>query len=145
MRGIPVKRPRIEWKPSLFQRCGQPGQQQGLRIPSLSSVSTRSMCCLRVFGFLTEIIQHIHSLRASAVISSHLARAAGSEMRTFRKSAGTPCTAPSEIAFLVMDFILLVTWLVWRIRECWRRPGMLERPHVGGYRIWMSAGERRRT
>jgi hypothetical protein len=28
-------------------------------------------------------------------------------MRTFRKSAGTLCTAPEEIAFLVMDFILL--------------------------------------
>ena len=27
-------------------------------------------------------------------------------MRTFRKSAGTLCTAPGEIAFLVMDFIL---------------------------------------
>jgi hypothetical protein len=27
-------------------------------------------------------------------------------MRTFRKSAGTLCTAPAEIAFLVMGFIL---------------------------------------
>jgi hypothetical protein len=27
-------------------------------------------------------------------------------MRTFRKSAGTLCTAPGESAFLVMDFIL---------------------------------------
>src|SRR2546427_7507468 len=27
-------------------------------------------------------------------------------MRTFHKSAGTLCTAPGEIAFLVMDFIL---------------------------------------
>ena len=60
------------------------------------------MCCLLVFGFLTEITQQIHSLRASAVISSHFARAAGSEMRTFRKSAGTLCTAPGEIAFFVM-------------------------------------------
>jgi hypothetical protein len=39
-------------------------------------------------------------------MSSHFARAAGSEMRTFRKSVGTLCTAPGEIAFLVMDFIL---------------------------------------
>ena len=39
-------------------------------------------------------------------ISSHFARAAGSETRTFRKSAGRLCTAPGEIAFLVMDFIL---------------------------------------
>src|SRR5580700_2587653 len=65
------------------------------------------MCCLRVSGFLTEITQQIHSLRASGVISSHFARAAGSAMRTFRKSAGTLCTAPAEIAFLVMEFILL--------------------------------------
>jgi hypothetical protein len=27
-------------------------------------------------------------------------------MRTFRKSAGTLCTAPGEIAFFAMDFIL---------------------------------------
>ena len=76
------------------------------RIPSLSSVRTRSMCCLLVSGFLTEITQQIHSLRASGVIPSHFARATGSEMRTFRKSAGTLCTAPGESAFLLMDFIL---------------------------------------
>ena len=64
------------------------------------------MCCLRVSGFLTEITQQIHSLRASGVISSHFALATGSEMKTFRKSAGKLCTAPGEIAFLVMDFIL---------------------------------------
>jgi len=77
-------------------------------MPSLSSVRTRSMCCLLVSGFLTEITQQIHSLRASGVMFSHCARATGSEMRTFRKSAGTLCTAPGEIAFLVMDFILTV-------------------------------------
>jgi hypothetical protein len=38
-------------------------------------------------------------------MSSHFARAAGSEMRTFRKSSGTLCTAPGEIACLVMDFV----------------------------------------
>src|SRR5215469_3294303 len=64
------------------------------------------MCCLLVSGFLTEITQQIHSLRASSVISSHFALAAGSEMRTLRKSAGTLCTAPGEIAFLGMGFIL---------------------------------------
>ena len=89
-----------------FQRWGQPGQQQGRRIPSLSSVRTRSMCCLLVSGLLTEMTQQIHSLRASGVISSHFARATGSEMRTFRKSAGTACTAPRETALLVMDFSL---------------------------------------
>jgi hypothetical protein len=64
------------------------------------------MCCLLVSGFLTEITQQIHSLRASGVIFSHFARATESEMRTFRKSAGTLCTAPGESVFLFMDFIL---------------------------------------
>src|SRR5215467_14362845 len=64
------------------------------------------MCCLLVSGFLTEITQQIHSLRASGVISSHFARAAESERRVFRKSAGTVCTAPLETTFLVMNCIL---------------------------------------
>ena len=63
------------------------------------------MCCLLVSGFLTEITQQIHSLRASGVISSHSARAAGSAMRTFCKSVGTACIAPEEIAFLLIDFL----------------------------------------
>lgn len=50
---------------------------------------TLSTCCLLVSGFLTEITQQIHSLRASGVISSHFLRSAGSESRAFRKSAGT--------------------------------------------------------
>ena len=65
------------------------------------------MCCLLVSGFLTEIIQQIHSLRASGVMSSHFARATESEIRTFRKSGGTLCTAPGEIVFLLINFILL--------------------------------------
>ena len=64
------------------------------------------MCCLLVSGFLTEMTQQIHSLRASGVISSHFASAAGSEMRTLRRSAGKLCTAPPEIVGLAMDFIL---------------------------------------
>src|SRR5258708_14581114 len=70
------------------------------------------MCCLLVSGLLTEMTQQIHSLRASGVISSHFARAAGSEMRTFRKFAGTACTAPRETALLVMDFSLYPTGVV---------------------------------
>jgi hypothetical protein len=65
------------------------------------------MCCLLVSGFLTEITQQIHSLRASGVIFSHFARATESEMRTFRKSGGTVCTAPGEIVFMLINFILL--------------------------------------
>ena len=82
------------------------------------------MCCLRVSGFLTEITQQIHSLRASGVISSHFARAAGSEMRTFRKSAGTPCTAPEEITFFSINFILhrhaIGSGLLWKFEGCRR-------------------------
>jgi hypothetical protein len=40
-------------------------------------------------------------------MSSHFARATESEMRTLRKSGGTLCTAPGEIAFLLIKFILL--------------------------------------
>ena len=76
-----------------------PAQQQGLRTPSLSSVCTRSTCWLLVSAFLTEIVQQIHSLRASGVISSHAANATGSPLRTFRKSAGSLCTVPLEILF----------------------------------------------
>lgn len=63
------------------------------------------MCCLLVSGFFTEMTQQIHSLRASGVISSHFARAARSEIRAFRKSAGTACTGPREIVFFAMNFV----------------------------------------
>jgi len=53
---------------------------------------------------LTEVVRIIldHNLHKPREI----ARAAESEARTFRKSAGTLCDAPGEIPFLVMDFIL---------------------------------------
>ena len=76
-------------------------------MPSLSSVRARSMCCFRVSGLFTEITQQIHSLRASGVMSSHFAHAAGSEMRTSRKSAGILCTGPAEIVFLAMVLFYL--------------------------------------
>ena len=95
------------------QRCGQPGQQHGLRIPSLSSEHTRSTCCFLVSGFFTEIVQHIHSFRASGVMSSHFDRAAGSEVRAFRKSAGMLCTTPAEIAFLGMNFTYISQFHFW--------------------------------
>jgi hypothetical protein len=81
----------------------QPGQQQGRRIPSLSSEHTLSTCCLLVSGFLTEVVQQIHSLRASGVISSHFANAAKSEVRAIRKSAGILCTVPDEIFLVVIS------------------------------------------
>src|SRR3989338_10424581 len=80
-------------------RCVQPIQQHGRRIPSFSSEQTRSTCCCRTSGVLTDSVQQIHSLRASGVLSSQCASAALSAVRAFRKSAGSLCTTPSEISF----------------------------------------------
>ena len=85
----------------LSVRWVQPIQQQGRRVPSLSCAHTRSTCSRRVSGFLTEIDQQIHSLRASGVRSSHAARALGSDVRTFRKSGGRSCATPPEIALII--------------------------------------------
>jgi hypothetical protein len=52
-----------------------------------------------------EITQQIHSFRASGVRSSHRSMADGSDSRALRKSAGTSCTTPVAIAFLVMVII----------------------------------------
>src|SRR3989344_4789419 len=72
----------------------QPAQQQGLRIPLLSFERVFSIRILLVSAFLPDVTQHIHSLRASGVISSHTARATGVAIRAFRKSSGTLCTTP---------------------------------------------------
>ena len=71
-------------------------------MPSFSSVRTRSTCCCLVSGFFTEVAQHIHSLRASGVRSSHTASASASDARVFRKSSGNSWTTPPEILLLVI-------------------------------------------
>jgi hypothetical protein len=68
-------------------------------MPSISSEHTRSTCCFLVSSFLTEVVQQIHSLRASGVMSSHAACAAGEARSAFLKSAGNACTVPLESAF----------------------------------------------
>ena len=93
-----IKTPRFR----LFQRCEQPAQQHGRRIPSISSVRVRAIWSFLVSGFLTDSTQQIHSLRARGVISSHAASAARSAARVFRKSAGIWCTVPAEIPFLAI-------------------------------------------
>ena len=85
----------------LSLRWMQPIQQHGRRFPSLSFETILRTCCRLVSGALTEIVQQIHSFRASGVISSHAARAFASETRAFRKSEGRPCAVPAEI-FLFM-------------------------------------------
>src|SRR5688572_3742578 len=62
------------------------------------------MCSFLVSSFLTKVTQHIHSLRARGVRSSHIASATLSEVRAFRKSAGTLCTTPCEIVLLILLF-----------------------------------------
>jgi hypothetical protein len=94
---MPIRPPR-----KAVQRWRQPGQQQGRRFPSISSVRVLSIRRALVSGFLAESIQHIHSLRARGVISSHAASAFESEVRGFGKSGGTLCTTPEAISFLVI-------------------------------------------
>jgi hypothetical protein len=77
-----------------FQRCGQPGQQQGLRFPSLRLERPHSIRRVLVFGFLADSIQQIHSFRASGVMSSHVSNALASEVSAFFRSAGRSWTTP---------------------------------------------------
>ena len=86
---------------ALSVRWVHPIQQQGRRIPSLSCDTTLPTCSFLVSGFLTEIVQQIHSLRESGVMSSHAARASGSEDRAFRKSIGSSWATPPEIFLLI--------------------------------------------
>src|SRR5579864_6959362 len=81
----------------------QPGQQQGRRFPSLRLEQPHSIRRLLVSAFFADSIQHIHSLRASGVISSHAVNAGGSDVSAFLKSAGTSCTTPLEIFFCDID------------------------------------------
>ena len=90
---------------TLFQRWGQPGQQQGRRFPSTSSVRVLSILWLLVSGFLAEVTQQIHSLRASGVMSFHAASAAG-PARAFFRSAGSLCTA-FPVKVLLFGFFIL--------------------------------------
>ena len=85
-----------------IQRCIHPAQQQGRRIPLLSFESVFFIRILLVSDFLADSIQHIHSLRASGVISSHMALANGIDVSAIRKSSGTLCIVPVAISFLVI-------------------------------------------
>ncbi len=73
------------------------------RFPSLRLEQPHSIRRLLVSAFLADSIQHIHSLRASGVMSSHAANACGSDASAFFKSAGISCTTPLEICFCDID------------------------------------------
>jgi hypothetical protein len=88
-----------------------PAQQQGLRIPPMSFESAFSIRILLVSAFLPDVTQHIHSLRASGVISSHAACAEGFETMALRKSVGILCTTPPAISFLAIRlFYQILYW-----------------------------------
>ena len=87
-----------------YPRCGQPAQQHGLRIPPLSLESAFSMRIFFVSAFLPDVTQHIHSFRASGVISSHTSCAAGVEEIALRKSDGILCTVAGTVPFLSMRY-----------------------------------------
>lgn len=87
---------------ALSLRCMHPIQQHGLRVPSFSLSRIWSMCSLRVSVLLTEIVQQIHSLRASGVISSQTASAFLSLRRASFISVGNVCAVPPGIVFSAM-------------------------------------------
>ena len=62
-----------------------------------------------VSGFLTDVTQQIHSLRASDVRSFHASFAFAAFMSDVRKSAGVLCTTPVEIFVLVIKFESVLT------------------------------------
>ena len=125
----------------LSLRWIQPSQQHGRRIPSLSSVIVLLTCSFLVSSFLTKVTQHIHSLRARGVRCSHIASAALSEVRAFRKSVGTLCTTPCEMVLFILLFYQTSGFRRW----CWE---VIKRlitlwhfcPGRMWYAIWNSTG-----
>ena len=79
-----------------------PAQQHGRRSPFRSLSCMIFIRCSLVSSFFADMTQHIHSLRASGVISSHTARAIVEDTIAFLKSIGTLCTTPEEILFLTI-------------------------------------------
>jgi hypothetical protein len=59
-----------------------------------------------VSSFLAEIIQQIHSLRASGVMSSHPACILEDEVISFLKSAGSLCATPLETLVIIMSNVV---------------------------------------
>jgi hypothetical protein len=78
-----------------------PIQQQGRRLPSVSSVIVRLTWFTLVAGVFTSVVQQIHSFRASGVMLSQAASAFGEAVSAFRKSVGSLCATPSETVLLI--------------------------------------------
>src|SRR6476660_2173061 len=91
------------------QRCGQPGQQQGLRFPSLSLEQPHSIRRVLVSAFFADSIQQIHSLRARGVMSFHVANAFASEISALFRSNGMSWTTPPETSFVLRASLISVS------------------------------------
>ena len=85
---------------ALGLRCGQPGQQHGLELPSTSSFWALAIRLIRVSGFFADVTQQIHSFLARGVMASHAVFIAESESMALRKSVGNLWTGP-EMLFVV--------------------------------------------
>jgi hypothetical protein len=68
------------------------------------SEQTLSICAFRVSGFLTEMVQQIHSLRARGVSSFHAVRTFSEDRIAVCKSVGTVCTTPPAIVLAIGIF-----------------------------------------
>lgn len=107
--------PRTDGLIDLSVRWMQPIQQHGRRIPSMSSETTLFTWSLRVASCLTEMVQQIHSFRASCEMSSHFASAFGEAESAFFRSTGSVCTfsTPEDI-FIAQMF----TGLYFHLYRC---------------------------
>ncbi len=76
---------------ALARRCGHPGQQHGRFFPSSTSSCSRARRLARVGSCLAEIVQQIHSLRASGVSACHFAASAASLSSNASSSGGSAC------------------------------------------------------
>lgn len=93
-------------------RCTHPAQQHGRRFPRVRFSHIIFILRSLVSDFLADSIQHIHSLRASGVISSHTVCTTKLLVRIFCKSAGNLCTTPPEISLLVICLFYQILWII---------------------------------
>lgn len=87
------------------QRCGQPGQQHGLRIPLRILSRPTSIRRFLVSSFFADVTQQIHSFLASGVMSAQRRFTVPSDSMALRKSDGSAWTVPPEIALAAMGLL----------------------------------------
>lgn len=93
---------------ALGLRWGQPGQQQGRRLPAWRSSTARSIRRLRVALCFAVVTQQIHSFRAKGVNSFHAARAIELEPIALDRSAGARCRGPELAALFIEEYLELL-------------------------------------